>query len=56
MWFFGVPASHEFKLGAPVRSWKSALNNSAITVRCSDVFGQDPPRAFGAATGYPGFL
>jgi iron complex outermembrane receptor protein len=40
--------------------WKQALNNTTITVGCDNVFGQDPPKAFGAffgnATGYPGFL
>ena len=40
--------------------WKNLLNNTTITVGCNNVFGQDPPRAFGFEFGntinYPGFL
>jgi iron complex outermembrane receptor protein len=38
--------------------WKSLLNNTKITVGCNNVFGQDPPKAYGEggnAVGYPGF-
>jgi outer membrane receptor protein involved in Fe transport len=38
--------------------WKNLLNNATITVGCNNVFGQDPPKAFGQggnAVGYPGF-
>lgn len=39
--------------------WKNLLNNTTITVGCNNVFGQDPPTAFGGfgnSTGYPGFI
>ncbi len=40
--------------------WKNLLNNTTITVGCNNVFGEDPPRAFGFefgnATNYPGAL
>jgi iron complex outermembrane receptor protein len=39
--------------------WKRILNNSTITIGCNDIFGQDPPPAFGSfssnSTNYPGF-
>jgi iron complex outermembrane receptor protein len=38
--------------------WKNLLNNTTITVGCNNVFGQDPPQAFGEGgngVGYPGF-
>ena len=38
--------------------WKNLLNNTTITVGCNNVFGQDPPQAFGEggnSVGYPGF-
>ena len=40
--------------------WKNLLNNTSITLGCNNVFGQDPPKAFGAfflnGTGYPDFI
>ena len=39
--------------------WKQVLNGTQITFGCNDIFGQDPPRAYGFggnATNYPGFL
>jgi hypothetical protein len=39
--------------------WKRILNGTTITVGCNDIFGQDPPDAFGEggnAEGYPGGL
>ena len=39
--------------------WKNLLNNTSISVGCNNVFGQDPPVAFGGfgnSTGYPGFI
>jgi iron complex outermembrane recepter protein len=39
--------------------WKNILNNTTITVGVNDIFGEDPPHAFGYelgnANGYPGF-
>jgi len=38
--------------------WKSLLNNTTFTIGCNNVFGQDPPFAFGEggnSVGYPGF-
>jgi iron complex outermembrane recepter protein len=39
--------------------WKTIINNSTITIGCNNIFGQDPPRAFGFFFGnginYPGF-
>ncbi len=44
--------------GLPI--WKQALNNTTITVGCNNIFGQDPPKAFGQlfgnSNGYPGFI
>ena len=43
--------------GMPI--WKRALNNTTITLGCSNIFGQDPPKAYGFggnSTKYPGFL
>ncbi len=40
--------------------WKTILNNTTITVGVNDIFGEDPPTAFGFEQGnstkYPGFL
>ena len=39
--------------------WKNLLNNTSITVGCNNVFGQDPPKAFGGfgnAVGDPDFI
>jgi hypothetical protein len=27
--------------------WKTILNNSTVTIGCNNIFGQDPPHAFG---------
>jgi hypothetical protein len=38
--------------------WKNLINNTTITVGCNNVFGQDPPQAYGQggnSVGYPGF-
>ncbi len=39
--------------------WKQVLNGTTITLGCNDIFGQDPPQAYGFggnSTNYPGFL
>jgi iron complex outermembrane recepter protein len=39
--------------------WKQVLNGTTITLGCNDIFGTDPPRAYGFggnATNYPSFL
>jgi iron complex outermembrane recepter protein len=39
--------------------WKNLLNNTSISVGCNNVFGQDPPKAFGGfgnAVGTPDFI
>ena len=39
--------------------WKRILNGTTITVGCNDIFGQDPPKAYGEggnAEAYPGGL
>jgi iron complex outermembrane receptor protein len=40
--------------------WKTILNNSTLTVGVSNIFGEDPPKAFsyelGNSIGYPGSL
>ena len=39
--------------------WQRVLNNTTITLGCSNIFGQDPPKAYGFggnSTKYPGFL
>ncbi len=39
--------------------WKQALNNTTIAVGCNNIFGVDPPNAYGFggnSTNYPGFL
>jgi iron complex outermembrane recepter protein len=46
----GTLAQTNFNL--PV--WKKCLNNTTITIGCNDVFGQDPPFAFGSSVNYPG--
>ncbi len=43
--------------GLPI--WKRVLNGTSITVGCDNIFGEDPPKAYGGggnSTGYPGFL
>ncbi|MGI8955460.1 MAG: TonB-dependent receptor plug domain-containing protein [Chthoniobacterales bacterium] len=42
-----------------VANWKKVLNDTSITIGCNNVFGQDPPKAYGLggnASGYPGFI
>ena len=52
------PASSQTaSYGLPI--WQQVLNGTTITVGCDNVFGQDPPKAYGFggnSTGYPGFL
>ena len=39
--------------------WQRVLNGTKITLGCDNIFGQDPPKAYGFGgngTGYPGFL
>ncbi len=39
--------------------WKRVLNGTTITLGCDNIFGQDPPKAYGFggnSTGYPGFI
>jgi iron complex outermembrane receptor protein len=39
--------------------WQRVLNGTSITLGCNDVFGEDPPTAYGEggnSTKYPGFL
>lgn len=39
--------------------WQRVLNNTTITLGCNNIFGQDPPKAYGLggnSTKYPGFL
>jgi iron complex outermembrane receptor protein len=40
--------------------WKNLLNHTSVTIGCNNVFGQDPPKAFGPffgnGTGYPGAI
>jgi iron complex outermembrane recepter protein len=40
--------------------WKNLLNNTTFTVGCNNIFGEDPPKAFGTFLGnsnnYPGGL
>ncbi|CAN5583066.1 hypothetical protein BH18VER2_BH18VER2_01340 [soil metagenome] len=40
--------------------WRTWLNGASITIGCNNVFGQDPPKAYGQffsnAYGYPGAI
>ncbi len=50
-------ASQTSSSGLPV--WQRVLNGTTITLGCTNIFGQDPPKAYGFggnSTGYPGFL
>jgi outer membrane receptor protein involved in Fe transport len=52
-----VQTSQTANYGLPI--WKRALNGTTITVGCQNVFGQDPPQAYGEggnSVNYPGFL
>jgi iron complex outermembrane recepter protein len=64
-WFFDAQASYDFAFPAAVEGpslagWKKWLNESSITIGCNDLFGQDPPKAYGAdfsnPYGYPAFI
>ena len=49
--------SQTASVGLPL--WKQALNGTTITLGCNDIFGTDPPKAYGLgqnSTGYPGFI
>ena len=38
---------------------KNLLKSTSLTIGCNNVFGQDPPKAYGgggSGTGYPGFI
>jgi len=39
--------------GRTVVGWKNRLNNTSITIGCNNVFGQDPPKAYGEGFGNP---
>jgi len=50
-------ASQTANYGLPM--WKRILNGTTITVGCDNIFGQDPPKAYGFggnAVGYPDFI
>jgi iron complex outermembrane receptor protein len=50
-------ASQTSSYGLPI--WQRVLNGTTITLGCDNIFGQDPPKAFGFggnSNGYPGFL
>ncbi len=50
-------AAQTSSYGLPI--WQRVLNGTTITVGCDNIFGQDPPKAYGFggnSTGYPGFL
>ncbi|HEX4665606.1 MAG TPA: TonB-dependent receptor plug domain-containing protein [Chthoniobacterales bacterium] len=50
-------ASQTVNYGLPI--WKRVLNGTTITLGCDNIFGQDPPKAYGfgnSPTKYPGFL
>jgi iron complex outermembrane recepter protein len=50
-------ASQTANYGLPI--WKRVLNGTTITLGCNNIFGQDPPKAYGFGgntTKYPGFL
>ncbi|MEO7168546.1 MAG: TonB-dependent receptor [Chthoniobacterales bacterium] len=50
-------ASQTSNYGLPI--WQRVLNGTTITLGCDNIFGQDPPKAYGFggnSTGYPGFL
>ena len=49
--------SQTVSVGLPL--WKQVLNGTAITIGCNNIFGTDPPKAYGfgnSSTGYPGFI
>jgi len=50
-------AAQTTSYGLPI--WQRILNGTTITVGCDNIFGIDPPKAYGFggnSTGYPGFL
>ena len=51
------PVSQTAAVAMPL--WKQVLNGTTITLGCNDMFGEDPPRAYGFggnSTNTPGFL
>ena len=51
------PTAQTASYGLPV--WQRVLNGTTITLGCNNIFGQDPPKAYGfggSPTKYPGFL
>jgi iron complex outermembrane recepter protein len=49
--------SQSSNYGLPI--WQRVLNGTTITLGCENIFGQDPPSAYGfggSSTKYPGFL
>lgn len=64
-WFFDAQATYNFVLPAPLEGsspagWKKWLRDTSLTIGCNNVFGQDPPKAYGSdlsnSYGYPGFI
>lgn len=50
-------AAQTASYGLPI--WKRVLNGTTITVGCDNIFGQDPPKAYGFggnSVGYPDFI
>lgn len=50
-------AAQTTSYGLPI--WQRILNGTTITLGCDNIFGIDPPKAYGFggnSTGYPGFL
>jgi len=44
-------------VGVPL--WKQVLNGTTVTLGCNNVFGMDPPKAYGSggsSIGYPGSI
>ena len=49
-------SSQTSNYGAPI--WQRMLKDTVLTIGCNNVFGQDPPKAYGEggnSVGYPGF-
>jgi hypothetical protein len=46
-------ASQAAACGLPI--WKQVLNNTTLTLGCDNIFGADPPKAFGFESGGAGF-
>ena len=62
-WFFDAQATYDFNGANPLGSaspaslvtpgWKNWLTNTSITIGCNNVFGQDPPKAYGNSFSNP---